>query len=110
MISEQHDNHILLKDEHDDIRGFATFLDSIWDQFTDDNVIIDLTKYDNAILEDFIAYLVLSNNHRLGKKSFVIINDALDVDQIPVELLIVPTYPEAQDIIELEEIERDLGF
>ncbi|GAL76978.1 hypothetical protein JCM19275_3692 [Nonlabens ulvanivorans] len=33
MISETHDNYILLRDEYDDISGFAQFLPTIFDQF-----------------------------------------------------------------------------
>jgi hypothetical protein len=29
---------------------------------------------------------------------------------VPEELLVVPTLTEAEDIIQMEEIERDLGF
>jgi hypothetical protein len=32
------------------------------------------------------------------------------MDEIPDELIIVPTIQEAQDVIGMEEIERDLGF
>lgn len=110
MISEQHDNHTLLIDEHDDIKGFAVFLEKIWEQFAGVNVVLDFSKYKQATLEDLLYYLMLSNNHRETGQSFVIINDALAMDDIPEELIIVPTYQEAKDIIEMEDIERDLGF
>jgi hypothetical protein len=32
------------------------------------------------------------------------------MDHVPEELMIVPTYQEAMDVLEMEEIERDLGF
>jgi len=32
------------------------------------------------------------------------------MDEIPYEMIVVPTLQEAGDIIEMEEIERDLGF
>lgn len=38
------------------------------------------------------------------------VNTALSRDEIPDELLIVPTIHEAEDLIDMEEIERDLGF
>ena len=52
----------------------------------------------------------MSNNHRSDKKSFVIVSAQVDLDQMPDELVVVPTLQEAYDIIEMEDIERDLGF
>lgn len=110
MISEKYDNYILLVDEHDDIEGFAHFLERIYDQFKGVNLIIDLLKYENATLMNLICYLKLSNKHRATKQSFVIVNTALSRDEIPDELLVVPTITEAEDVINLEEMERELGF
>ena len=110
MKSSSHDNFILLKDEHNDIVEFAEFLPTIWQQFSNKNVIVDLSEYDHATLNQPLHFLELSNKHRATKQSFVIINKALSTDQIPEELMVVPTLQEAQDIIEMEEIERDLGF
>ncbi|WP_338351040.1 ribonuclease Z [Nonlabens tegetincola] len=110
MKSSSHDNFVLLKDEHNDIVEFAEFLPTIWQQFSNKNVIVDLSEYDQATLNQLLHFLELSNKHRATKQSFVIINKALSTDQIPEELMVVPTLQEAQDIIEMEEIERDLGF
>jgi hypothetical protein len=38
------------------------------------------------------------------------VNNAINFDDIPEEMIVVPTLEEARDIIEMEEIERDLGF
>ncbi|GAK95262.1 ribonuclease Z [Nonlabens arenilitoris] len=110
MISETHDNYILLRDEYDNINGFAQFLPTIFDQFEGKNVIVDLIQYTDATLADLLQFLALSNQHRSTKQSFVMVNAALSIDEIPEELMVVPTLQEAQDVIEMEEIERDLGF
>jgi len=36
--------------------------------------------------------------------------NAIDLDDTPEEIVVVPTLQEAFDIIEMEEMERDLGF
>ncbi|MGB3592121.1 MAG: ribonuclease Z [Nonlabens sp.] len=110
MTSTEKENYILIEDDRNDIKGFAGFLESIFSQFNNKNVVIDLSKYKTVELFDLLEYLNLSNNHRGNKKSFVIINDALPAEDNPEELLIVPTLQEAEDIIQMEEIERDLGF
>ena len=40
----------------------------------------------------------------------VAISKGIEIDEIPDELSIVPTLTEALDILEMEAIERDLGF
>jgi len=57
-----------------------------------------------------LAFLPLSNTHRKAKRSLVIVANDFDFNDAPDEMLIVPTVLEAHDIIEMEEIERDLGF
>jgi hypothetical protein len=110
MISEEHENYTLLKDERDDIKDFALFLDRIYEQFQGKNLVIDLLQYDQASLMDMISFLELSNKHRATKHSFVMVNTALSIDEVPEELMIVPTIHEAQDVIGMEEMERELGF
>ncbi len=52
----------------------------------------------------------LSKKHKKHKKSFVIVAKNIDFNKIATKISIVPTVQEAHDMIELEEIERDLGF
>lgn len=110
MISETHDNYTLLRDEYDDIKNFAQFLATIFNQFDGKNIVVDLIQYNSARLSDLLLFLELSNAHRSTRHSFVIVNAALSIDDIPDELLVVPTLQEATDLIEMEDIERDLGF
>jgi hypothetical protein len=110
MISEESNKYLLLKDEKDDIKDFAVFLNRVFDQFKGKNLVVDLLQYDKVSLMDLISFLELSNTHRASKQSFVMVNTALSRDEIPDELLIVPTIHEAEDLIDMEEMERDLGF
>ncbi|KQC33874.1 ribonuclease Z [Nonlabens sp. YIK11] len=110
MTSKVTDKYTLLKDDHDDVCDFANFLTRIHDKFIDVNLVIDISKYDEMSLQDLLCFLTLSNTHRAEKKSLVIINSAIPSGDIPDEIIVVPTLQEAEDIIEMEEIERDLGF
>ena len=80
------------------------------DRYKNYHLIVNLSSIDKIILEDIIEFLRLSNNHRRDKKSFVIVTDNVDHDAMPDEIVVVPTLHEAYDIIEMEDIERDLGF
>jgi len=110
MTSKITDKYTLLRDDQDDVCDFANFLTRIHDKFMDVNLVIDILKYDKMSLQDLLCFLTLSNTHRAAKKSLVIVNSAISPDEIPNELLVVPTVQEAEDVIEMEEIERDLGF
>ena len=52
----------------------------------------------------------MSKSHKKEKKSFVIVSQNINFNDVPTKLDIVPSIQEAHDIIEMEEIERDLGF
>jgi hypothetical protein len=45
-----------------------------------------------------------------GQKNLIIVISDLDYNAVPDTLTVVPSILEAHDIIEMEEIERDLGF
>ena len=75
-----------------------------------ENIIINLTSLKRLRTHDVIEFLLISNQHRQAKHSFVLVSNKIDLDDIPDELVIVPTLQEAYDMIEMEEIERDLGF
>lgn len=78
--------------------------------FKDENIIVDLSSAEDLSLEDILSFLPISDEHRRGKKSFVIVAPNFDFNEVPDEIVVVPTILEAHDIIEMEEIERDLGF
>jgi predicted AAA+ superfamily ATPase len=66
---------------------------------------------DKEITEkDLKLFLPLSKVHKKAKKSFVIVASDLDFNAVSDKLAVVPSLLEAHDIIEMEEIERDLGF
>lgn len=111
MKSKEFKNFVLLEDEKDDVREFASFLEYIVPkEFSENNIVVDLLKYNKMTLEELLEFLKISNKHRRNKKSFVLICKVVDPDVIPFELIVVPTLQEAEDIVDLEEIERDMGF
>lgn len=111
MKIENHPNFVVLEDEKDDIIDFASFIENqVPSKYKGQNVVLNLLKYQNLELPQLLQFLKTSNLHRKTKQSFVIVNDAIDVDDVPYEMIVVPTLQEAGDIVEMEEIERDLGF
>lgn len=111
MKVTQKDTYTILEDEHDDVLKFASYLEYVVpEKYEELNLVIDLLKYTELTLEQLVAFIKLSNYQRADKKSFVFVNTGIDYDVIPDEMVVVPTLQEAEDIIQMEEIERDLGF
>jgi hypothetical protein len=110
MKTEKFENYLVLIDEKNNVKDFASFIGSIHHQFENNNLVIDLQKYKMLELDELLSFLDISNHHRSHKKSFVIVNDTINIDDVPEELNVVPTMQEAEDMIQMEEIERDLGF
>ena len=111
MKIEVHDTFIVLSDDRGAYADFVPFLQKQVEQhYQGKNLVIDLLKYTHLSMEELLELLTLSNTHRANKNSFVLVNSSVNPDLIPYELVVVPTLQEAKDIIEMEEIERDLGF
>ena len=110
MKIEQNANQTILKDTLGDFELFLEKLPNELSNLSTQNVIIDLTenlKVSNATIKQFVT---LSKLHKKNKKSFVIVASGIDFTAVPAALTVVPSIIEAKDIIELEEMERDLGF
>ena len=92
----------------------ALFLEKITKQhnsYKDTNLILDISERDNLTNKDILLFGELSTLHKKGKKSFVLVmHKNFDFNNATDKIMIVPTLQEAHDIIEMEEIERDLGF
>lgn len=101
----------ILEDDKNDVKGFSNYLENhAYKHFKDKNVVVDLKKYKDLSLEELLTYLKLSNKHRQNKKSFVIVNDTVNIDDVPEELAVVPTIHEAEDYIEMDELQREFGL
>lgn len=104
-------NYIILEDEHKDIADFAMYLTQNHSEFENKNVVVNLLDKGNLKVKDLLMFLEISNLHRMQKKSFVIASKPLSVESpLPDELIVAPTLREAEDIVNMEELERELGF
>lgn len=88
---------------------FFNKLSSSIEDYTNQNIILDFSKIKNSeeqinSLEKFAEIQAESN------KSFAIVLSNFDADAFEEELNVVPTLTEAIDIIDMDEMTRDLGF
>lgn len=110
MIIDQNENLAIITQENASVIELVKKIETLYPKFKNNNIIVNLNATKVVSLKDVIEFLRVSNQHRAAKHSFVIVNEGADTDKTPDEIIIVPTLQEAHDIIEMEVMERDLGF
>ncbi|MFY7743726.1 MAG: ribonuclease Z [Flavobacterium sp.] len=110
MKVDQKGHTTILKNTQGDCLAFLEKVTTQHNSFKNQNLILDMSMDKSVDLKQIKLFGDLSKTHKKGKKSFVIVADGIDFNAIPAKLTVVPTLLEAHDIIEMEEIERDLGF
>lgn len=97
-----------IKDTQGDLQSFIVKLTNEYKSFEKSNIIIDLTDYDALPVETINELLPLAKIHMKASKSFIVVANS-DYNSFK-KLVVVPTLLEAHDIVEMDEIERELGF
>jgi hypothetical protein len=110
MIIDQDGTISIITQEKATIVELVKKLQALYPKFKNNNIIISLSSLNKLGSQDIAEFLELSNTHKGTNHSFVIVSDKIDLDVVPDEIVVVPTVQEAYDIIEMEEMERDLGF
>lgn len=102
------DKYTLFKAETD----FDTFFDEVskvLGKYKNRNIILDVSSIDTT--ESQIKSLSgFAETQAENEKSFAVILTDFDADAFDEELNVVPTLVEAIDIIDMDEMTRDLGF
>ena len=110
MIFDKEGNITMVLQEKITLSKFVQNLIKAYPKIKNDHLIINLFSFAKLSTGDLLEFLDLSNRHRGANKSFVLVTNKVNYDDVPDEICVVPTIQEAKDIIEMEEIERDLGI
>ena len=108
MIFDKEGTTTIIDQEKKSLSIFLKNFEEKYSEVKNDNLIINLFTFDKLTSGDVLEFLEMSNKHRKSGKSFVIVTDKVSYDEVPDEIIVAPTLQEAKDIIEMEEIERDL--
>ncbi len=97
------------------IKDFDSNLDKLLikllnENLENQNIILDISNYKALKPKDLNIFFSFAKDIKKKKQSFVIIITDFDFNKASEKINIVPTIQEAFDIIEMEDIERDLGF
>lgn len=110
MKIDKRDNTTIVKQTKNELAIFLDNLENSFHEFEGANLIVDVTASKDITLNDFDQFKELSKVQKKQKKSLVVVAEGVDFHNVPEFLTVVPSLLEAHDIIEMEEIERDLGF
>ena len=110
MKVEEKGNIIIIKDHVEAVEIFISKIINAYHEFENHHLIIDFSKKLDLQAQDLKLCKDLVKKHTKAKKSIVIVAPSVDFNAAPSKMNVVPTVQEAHDIIEMEEIERDLGF
>ncbi|WP_350287026.1 ribonuclease Z [uncultured Croceitalea sp.] len=110
MIFDKDGTTTIVFQENIELPVFLENLKNSYSKINVDNIIVNLFSFDTLTADDILEFLELSNAHRATNKSFILVTEKVTYDEVPDEINLVPTIQEAKDLIEMEEIERDLGL
>jgi len=110
MKVDQKGHTTIIKDTEGNTQAFLKKITDQYNSFKETNLVLDITHDKSVDMDAVKLFKDLSKTHKKAKKSFVIVADGIDFNEVPSSILVVPTLLEAHDMIEMEEIERDLGF
>lgn len=110
MILSQDGNISIITQEKATIIELVKKIEALYPKFKNNNILINLSSLGAISVQDIVEFLQISNTHRASNQSFVIVTNKVDIEESLDEIIVVPTLQEAYDIIEMEEMERDLGF
>lgn len=108
MKIEDKDSIIVVHIEAESLSELALLIEEQLTNFSQKNIIVNLEE-NEVRPSGLIPFEPMANKQMNNKKSFVIVAD-IDFDEVDDAIIVVPTLQEAFDIIEMDEIERDLGF
>ena len=91
-------------------KDFLSNFKNVYTKLKQKNIILILSEsqiLNNNLIENILK---IPHTDNKGKYSFVFVSDHPDPNEIKAEISWAPTLQEAFDIIEIEEIQRDLEF
>ncbi|WP_299007611.1 hypothetical protein [uncultured Tenacibaculum sp.] len=110
MKAEQKTDYTLITSDENSFSDFLESFEKEYVTLTGKNLILVISEQFNASNKNILLFLKYAEQHQNNGTSFVVVSKDVTIDNFPETFNIVPTLVEAEDVIEMEEIQRDLGF
>ncbi|MEA1784930.1 ribonuclease Z [Arenibacter sp. GZD96] len=108
MILDKDGATTIVSQENVALCKFIENFNKAYPTIKNDHIIVNLFSFSKLASSDLLEFFQLSETHKRAKKSFVLVANNVSFNEVPDSITVVPTLQEAKDIIEMEEIERDL--
>lgn len=110
MKIDKKETYTLISADEESFKDFYKNFKNTLLGLDNNHIILELSVFENLKTEDFLLFLDIAKQKRENGTSFAIVNKMANADDYPESFNIVPTITEAEDILEMEAIERELGF
>ena len=108
-ITKNH-NYTLIHSSEKSTSSFLENLNTELDKLKEENIIVTFSDDFKRKKEDFLLFLGIAAQKKELGTSFVLVYKDVNADDYPEDFNIVPTLTEAEDILDMEAMERELGF
>ncbi|WP_417359924.1 ribonuclease Z [Galbibacter sp.] len=110
MIIDSQENISVLTQEKVSLSTFVENFKKALPSLESNHLILNLLSLARVDANDLVEFLEFSRKHKAAKKSFILVANAVDFEKVHTDLSVAPSLREAYDLIEIEDIERDLEF
>ena len=112
QITQQENTTIFSWETTDSIvTDFRILVKEHYKNMENQNIVVDLSALKKITAGNVMEFSELSvYNKEHVSKSFVVVIGSLDINTLTDTISVAPTLQEALDLIDMEEIERDLGY
>lgn len=107
MVIELHQSTAIITQDKTNLSEFIKKFSVLHERFKENDIILQLKNTSILFIDEFVS---ISEMHRQLNHSFVVVYSQLNQDDFEDDFIVVPTLQEAHDYIEMERIQRDLGF
>jgi len=104
------DQIAIFSQENTEVGVFIESLESLLKEHLSYHIIVVISEKTPKESIDISRFTHWAIAFKKAAKSFVLVTNSISYEEAPENLSLVPTLQEAKDFIEMEEIERDLGF
>jgi len=104
------DNIRIIENHSDGINEILVKIENQINNFLDTSLILNLTYNKELSIKDLNHFKEINKTFKKHQLSFVLVNDTLNLTDLKSDIHVVPTVLEAHDIIQLDNIQRELGF
>jgi len=110
MKIENKEKYTLISSDEKSFEEFYAVFKNQKSAFEKEHLIVHLSDTFNTKNNEISLFLEYAHAKKENGTSFVIVDKNVDIDDFPETFNIAPTLQEAEDILEMEAIERELGF